>query len=264
MAHVEGIFISAQQIAPMQSLEVATLIPGVGIKGDRYALGTGTFCANFLWEPGRNLTMLSADSVEAAMAKSGMDPVPLGDFRRNITVRGLSADELNDMIGHEVTVGSCRVFVHRRTVPCKYREGQIKRPGLCNKLWDVCGVNCEILTGGDIRVGEPVAIVPNTYQPNRTDAGSKPPPFFIRPSERTLEQAKQMVIPTFTAMMICAVDPDGFERVEIGYQAGGHHFWSPKAYTAGKLVKHMRKPVMCLTVAAAMGAVVAIFMRRRL
>ena len=82
-------------------------------------------------------------------------------------MRGLSGEELNDMVGHEVRVGATRLFVHRRTVPCKYREAQCKRPGLMNRLWDVCGVNCEILKGGAVSVGDEVEVIPGTHQPAR-------------------------------------------------------------------------------------------------
>ena len=38
-----GIYIADQGGAPMRSLEVADLIPGVGIAGDRYATGKGHY-----------------------------------------------------------------------------------------------------------------------------------------------------------------------------------------------------------------------------
>ena len=46
---------------------------------------------------------------------TGMQPFEggLGALRRNLVVRGLSGDELNDMVGHEVRVGAAGLFVHR-------------------------------------------------------------------------------------------------------------------------------------------------------
>ena len=57
----------------MESLQIATLIPGIGIKGDRYQLETGTYSAKFIGEPGKNLTLVSADAVEAQMEKENME-----------------------------------------------------------------------------------------------------------------------------------------------------------------------------------------------
>eukprot|EP00746_Dinoflagellata_sp_MGD_P144750 gnl/MRDRNA2_/MRDRNA2_77451_c0_seq2.p1 gnl/MRDRNA2_/MRDRNA2_77451_c0~~gnl/MRDRNA2_/MRDRNA2_77451_c0_seq2.p1 ORF type:complete len:351 (+),score=73.88 gnl/MRDRNA2_/MRDRNA2_77451_c0_seq2:114-1166(+) len=263
MPRIEGIFITPHSAAPMQRLEVANLIAGVGIDGDRYALGTGTYSAAFLNEPGRHLTMLSADGVEAEMAKAGLESVSAGDMRRNLVIRGLSAEALNDMVGHEVAVGSsCRLFVHRRTVPCKYREAQSKQPLLMTKLWDVCGVNCEILNGGEVSVGDSVTVVPDTHQPKRCtyDMG---PSFFIHPSERTPEQVKEGVISEWEAMKWVVHDPVGFHRLEDAYRSVGVNFFSAKAFAAAMRTESMMKPVAYLTVAATVGVVALIAMRRR-
>jgi hypothetical protein len=245
MAKIEGIFIAPESAAPTQSLQTATLIRGIGIEGDRYALGTGTYSAKFLKEPGKSLTMVSADSLEAEMKSTGIEPLPLGTMRRNIVLRGITAETVNKMIGHEVKIGAnCRLFIHRKCVPCKYREAQTGRTGLMNKLWDVCGVNCEILEGGVIHVGDAVDVIPNTHQPNRVNPGHKPPPFFIKPSERTPEQVKQMVIPPLIAGIMCFVDPAGFMRLESGYGSVGLKFWSSEAYAVGMAVKKVRTPLL--------------------
>ena len=264
---IEGLYISPQSAAPMESVQEATFIAGAGIVGDRYMLQTGTYSAKFLGEPGKNLTMVSADGVETQMSKTGLQPLKsLGELRRNLVVRGLSAEALNDMVGHEVMVGTAgvRLFVHRRTVPCKYREAQTKRPRLMNALWDVCGINCEILKGGLVRVGDSVTLIPNTYQPKRANPGQKPPGFFVKPSERTSEQHKSMVIPPLIAAIMCLVDPLGFQRVEDGYNSAGQRFWSPKAYQAGMLAKKLRAPLVCLlfvTVVVGMASVASVARR---
>ena len=53
--------------------------------------------------------------VEAAMRAEKLEPFDsLGQLRRNLVVRGLSAEALNEMVGHEMQVGDVRLFVHRR------------------------------------------------------------------------------------------------------------------------------------------------------
>lgn len=262
-AIIESIYISPKSAAPMVSLQTANLIPGVGVEGDRYALRTGTYSARFLSEPGKNLTMVSADAVESAIAEHGMEPLAsMGDLRRNLVVRGLSADAVNGMVGHEVSVGpTVRLFVHRRTVPCKYREAGCKRAGLMNNLWDACGVNCEILTPGAVSVGDEVGVVADTHQPRRANPGHKPPAFFVRPSERTAGQARSMVIPPAIAAIMCLLDPTGFRRVEDGYNSVGQHFWSRRAHGAGVLAGALRSPLL-FAAAATLVAVVKLNMRR--
>ena len=68
VAVVESIFISPAAAAPMKSVQEARLVRGAGIEGDRYLLETGTYSAKFLGEPGKHLTLVSADGVEAQMA----------------------------------------------------------------------------------------------------------------------------------------------------------------------------------------------------
>jgi len=119
-------------------------------------------------------------------------------------------------------------------------------------------VNCEIISGGDLRVGDSVAIVPNSHQPKRVNPGHKPPAFFVKPADRTLEQAKGMVIPPFVAFVMAAIDPEGFERLEAGYRSAGQNFWSPQAYSAGKLMIRIRMPLGLVALAATAAATLAV------
>uniref|UniRef100_A0A7R9VQ11 MOSC domain-containing protein n=1 Tax=Pseudictyota dubia TaxID=2749911 RepID=A0A7R9VQ11_9STRA len=240
-ARIEDIYVSPKSAAPMESRKVATLIAGVGIEGDRYALGKGTYSASFMSEPGRNLTMVSSDAIEEVLAKTNMESFEYrSQLRRNIIVGGLNAAVLNAMVGHEVALGSCRLFVHRMNVPCKYREAQCKRPGLRNNMWEACGICCEIIKGGTVSVGDTVSLVPNTYQPKRINPGRKPPGFFVRPADRTVEMIKGSIVPPYLAAILAFIDPVGFQRLEEGYNSAGQHFWSPKAYRAGLVSKKVR------------------------
>lgn len=267
VAKIEGIYISRRSTEPIASKQTARLLPGKGIDGDRYALGTGTYSADFMSEPGKNLTMVSLEGIIEATERTGMKSFHkgnMGELRRNIVLNGITAEALNDMIGHEVKIGNnSRVFVHRRCVPCKYREAACKRPGLMNNLWGVSGVNCEVLPPlidktddgkrtmvGEIKVGDVVAIIPNTHQPERIDVGRKPPGFFIRPADRTSEDVKKMAVPPYIAGICCLIDPMGFQRVEDAYNSVGHRFWSPEVYSIGLLLKSVRLPLLATVLVA--------------
>jgi len=242
-ARIDSIYVSPASAAPMEPRTTATLIAGVGIKGDRYAIRRGTYSSSFFSEPGRHLTMASSDAAEEAISRTKMEPFEYrSQLRRNVIVEGLTATALNAMVGHEVLLGTCRLFVHRRNVPCKYREAQCKRPGLMNNMWGACGVNCEILEGGAITVGDTVEVVPGTHRPEKINVGLKPPGFFIRPADRSAKMVKGMIVPVYIAAVMAFIDPAGFQLVEEGYNAAGQHFWSPKAYKAGLVVKKTRTP----------------------
>eukprot|EP00962_Isochrysis_galbana_P035493 scaffold12181_cov213-Isochrysis_galbana.AAC.1 len=81
--------------------------PCQGIVGDRYAKAAGTYDVLLASsktpgerEPGRSITLVSADDVEKALDAAGVQPLEsIGDLRRNIVLRGISAKELLDAIG---------------------------------------------------------------------------------------------------------------------------------------------------------------------
>ena len=58
-----------------------------------------------------------------------------------------------ELLGDEVVV-----FAHRPTVPCMYNERKMDRPGFVESCWDVAGVSCEVLVGGQLRAGDAVRI----------------------------------------------------------------------------------------------------------
>lgn len=104
---VDGIFIAPSASAPMQRRHSVQVIAGQGIVGDRYAKAAGTYDVLLASsktpgerEPGRSITLVSADDVEKALDAAGVQPLEsIGDLRRNIVLRGISAKELLDAIG---------------------------------------------------------------------------------------------------------------------------------------------------------------------
>ena len=253
---IVSLYVAKESGAPMESIPSATLVTGVGIEGDRYALNVrkGTYSGRFMSEPGRNLTMVSLDAIQERLQQLPKEHAfTMDKLRRNVVVQGLSAHDLNDMVGRQVRIGNdCRLFVHRRNVPCKYRQAQTKCPNFMNTFWEDCGVCCEILQGGTIRVGDTVSVIPHTYQPKRCNVGLKPHAFFVKPADRSLADVQKAIIPIPIAIALCLWDPWGFEQVEVGYQKEGQHFWTPRAYQVGMFVKtYLRTPlILALSVGA--------------
>ena len=190
MATVASLHVSEASMRPMRSVDAVTLVPGVGVEGDRYATGRGTYVA--FREPGRQLTLISGDG--AASAVAGLPRrVSVPDLRRNVVVTGMTAAELASAIGAVVRVGDeCEVFVHRLCVPCLYNERLNRAPGLMEAVWEAGGVNCEILRGGVVRVGDGVAVVPGSRDASRVDDGGKKAAFYKRPSLRTEDERRSL------------------------------------------------------------------------
>jgi len=212
MATVASLHVSEASMRPMRSVDAVTLVPGVGVEGDRYATGRGTYVA--FREPGRQLTLISGDG--AASAVAGLPRrVSVPDLRRNVVVTGMTAAELASAIGAVVRVGdACEVFVHRLCVPCLYNERLNRAPGLMEAVWEAGGVNCEILRGGVVRVGDRVAVVPGSRDASRVDDGGKKAAFYKRPSLRTEDERRSLA---------AAPNPEkpGMERIMSAYASVG-------------------------------------------
>ena len=142
VGHVERICISPAAGEPMRALEAAVALPGRGLDGDRYPSGAGTFPTG---PPGSALTLIEAEVCEA------FDP-PLGpdQHRRNIVTRGIA---LNDLLGHEFTLGDVRCRGMRLCEPCTVVQRYAGRPVL-RELVHRGGLRADILSEGEIRVGD--------------------------------------------------------------------------------------------------------------
>lgn len=238
---VEGLYIAEEAGGPMTELLEATLVAKRGIVGDRYCKRKGTysvFRASKLnpgqREPGRQLTLMAAEGVEAAFAMNGMKALDsLGDFRRNVVTRGIPAAALQAAVGRQIRLGDeVVVFVHRSTVPCHYNERKMERPGFVEVCWDVSGVSCEVLVGGQLRQGDAVRICGGEPQHDKVDEGQQTPGYFVRPSQRTKAQVRQAAAQR-TALLprLLEVDPAGVVRAVENYQTVGLKMFSrPKRF----------------------------------
>jgi len=232
---VDGIFVAPAASLPMEERDSAELIAGKGISGDRYASQTGTYSVLRVSaqrpgerEPGRQITLLSADSVDAALARAGLTPpASLGDLRRNVVLRGVSAAQLLSAIGTEIAIGEARVFVHRNCVPCMYNERKNGCAGLMEALWEDAGVACEVVRAGVISKGDAVSLAPTgPVLSTVLDGGAQAPGYYVRPSKRTAEQVRAARERLGAAKQaLSKVDPEGVQRIEASYQSAGLSFW---------------------------------------
>ena len=149
---LEHIHITPKGREPMTSLAEARLIAGEGIEGDRYLLGTGTY--SMKPEPGRQVTLIEAETLEAIARDHDIDLTP-DEHRRNLTVRGVA---LNHFVGRQLRVGEVIIEGTRLNTPCKYIE-MITKKAVYLPLLNRSGLCCIIVQGGMIRPGDRVVPV---------------------------------------------------------------------------------------------------------
>ncbi|MFL5383508.1 MAG: MOSC domain-containing protein [Longimicrobiaceae bacterium] len=146
---VEAIFLAGERGAPRTAVREVRAVAGMGLEGDRYFGMRRTGGRKRQYE--RQVTLIEAEAVDAVSA-AGAAFAP-GDARRNLVTRGVS---LNDLVGRTFRVGGARLRGVERCDPC-VRLTRLTYQGVERDLRDRGGLRAEILEGGDIRVGDPVA-----------------------------------------------------------------------------------------------------------
>jgi MOSC domain-containing protein YiiM len=145
------VFVAPVAGAPMVSVGSARCLAGVGLEGDRYALGTGHYSDR----PGRDrqVTLLQVETLEE-LSRAGLELTAL-QSRRNLVTRGV---DLLGLVGRELWVGEVLLRVCRVSEPCRHLE-ELTGFSLLEPLLHRGGVNCEIVRGGTVRTGDPVVPV---------------------------------------------------------------------------------------------------------
>lgn len=142
-----AIHIAPEASAPMVALDAARLIEGVGIEGDRYATGKGTY--SHKPHADRQVTLIEAETLEALRRDHGIELAP-HETRRNLTTAGVP---LNHLVGRRFRVGEVVLFGGRLNVPCRYLEDLLGKK-VFKPLINRSGLNCRIVKGGVVRVGD--------------------------------------------------------------------------------------------------------------
>jgi MOSC domain-containing protein YiiM len=138
------IHIASTASAAMAALPEAKLVEGVGIDGDRYATGLGTYSKRPHID--RQVTLIEAEVLEAIARDRGIELAP-HEHRRNLTTRGVP---LGHLVGHYLRVGDTVLYGGRMNVPCLYLENLVGKK-VFKPLINRSGLNCRIVLGGTIR-----------------------------------------------------------------------------------------------------------------
>ncbi|MBP2449876.1 MOSC domain-containing protein [Rhizobium leguminosarum] len=134
---------------PMRSFESLNLIAGRGIEGDRYLIENEAGFYSHKPEEGRQVTLFEMESLEAIMRDYAIELRP-EEHRRNITVRGVP---LNHLVFQRFRVGACLLEATRLSTPCRHIEEILGKP-VFDPMIHRSGLNCRIIEGGEVRVGD--------------------------------------------------------------------------------------------------------------
>ena len=139
---VQGIFIAGEKRQLPVPVDSVRAVAGRGLEGNRHFYEQAP--------PGRALTLIAAE----ALAEGASSGVELGadESRRNVLTSGI---DLNALVGERFRVGDVECVGVELCEPCTTLEG-LTRPGVIKAYVHRAGLNADILTDGEIAVGDAV------------------------------------------------------------------------------------------------------------
>jgi hypothetical protein len=143
---VEALVVAAEAEAAAVTVERAVARAGRGLEGDRYFDGRGTFSNRY--GRGHDLTLVEAEVLDALGLLSPEEA------RRNVVTRGI---DLNALVGERFRIGGVECLGQRLCEPCGHLE-RLTKPGVLRALIHKGGLRADVLTDGEIRLGDEISI----------------------------------------------------------------------------------------------------------
>jgi MOSC domain-containing protein YiiM len=140
---VEGIFIGPERQVPEPVVRVQA-VAGKGLEGNRYFFADGA-------PSGRALTLIAAEALEALERDTGI-VLSAAESRRNVLTRGI---DVNALVGRRFRIGELECYGVELCEPCTHLQG-LTQPGVLDGVVHRAGLNADILTDGEIAVGDEV------------------------------------------------------------------------------------------------------------
>jgi MOSC domain-containing protein YiiM len=147
-AHVEAIFVASEPGELPAPVERVRAYAGRGLEGNRYFWDDGDA------PPGRGVTLIAAEAMDAVALEGNVSIEPAAT-RRNVLTRGI---DVNDLVGKRFRIGDVECEGVELCEPCAHLES-MTQPGVMKALVHRGGLNADILTDGEINVGDPVVAV---------------------------------------------------------------------------------------------------------
>ncbi len=137
--------------AAMREVDAVKAVAGAGLHGDRYAGSSGN----------RGVTLIQAEHLPAIAALCGRDHVSPAILRRNLVVAGIPLIALK---GRRFRLGEVVLEGVDSCDPCSRMEAALG-PGGYNAMRGHGGLCARIIEGGELRLGDPIVVLPLAAAP---------------------------------------------------------------------------------------------------
>lgn len=153
MSKIIGLYTGAAAGKPLEAQTKVRALRGSGIAGDRYGTNQGFFSRTGQAKI-RHVTLITMEAIEEAnaeLARRGVAAFAAHETRRNIVTEGV---DVNALLGREFNVGNVRMRGTEMTNPCNRVSALAAKTGFREAFAGRGGIRAEILSDGDISVGD--------------------------------------------------------------------------------------------------------------
>ncbi len=141
---VEGIYVAAENGELPAPVERVAALAGKGLEGNRYFWPDGEAPA------GNALTLVAAE----ALMESGLE-ITAAETRRNVLTSGI---DVNALVGKRFRIGGLECYGVELCEPCSHLQ-KLTGKDVLGTLVHKAGLNADILTDGEITVGDAVVVL---------------------------------------------------------------------------------------------------------
>ena len=159
-ALIHAIYLAPVAGAKMESVNLVRLKAGRGIEGDRYASGTGAYSAVKPLKV-RHISLIALLGIETAndWLKAGAEPIFSGaETRRNIVLTGITAAELNKLVGQRFWLGNIQLLGTELCTPCERPAQLLGRPSFMEAFEGRGGIRAEVINSNTLAIGDKLLI----------------------------------------------------------------------------------------------------------
>jgi MOSC domain-containing protein YiiM len=137
VGRVEGITLVKDAAGAIERVESVRAEAGKGLEGDYHG----------------DLTLIAAEALDGLRADTGIE-LEGHETRRNVLTTGI---DLNALVGQRFTVGSVEAVGVELAEPCTKLQRLSGEKGVLRGLVHRGGLRADVLSSGQIRVGDPVS-----------------------------------------------------------------------------------------------------------
>ena len=154
--NIHRIYTSSNVGSKMVSKDKVKLVKGIGIEGDRYALGVGAFSNS---DPKKNrditlITKIGIDTSNRLLTYDGLAEFDMSETRRNVVIDQIQPNELNALVGKVFYLGKIKLKGEELCDPCERPSKLANKKGFKNAYDNNGGIRAQVLDSGEITIGD--------------------------------------------------------------------------------------------------------------